>query len=353
MSRQSPANIPQKVLSMRRASAAVAVSAGIIALAACTDATGVGQSSAASSGLTTSYAQDVTPEDAKEKKIAFMPTKDNISDAQKDAGKGKPGQGTGIYYHGGQVLQSGTKVVAIYWSGSTIYNGGPNPGTTGSGASDGSLIGHFLRYLGGSPYFHINSSYTGPNGGAISDAVTYTSFWANSSSAPSGTTKVTDAQMVAMLQAGFDSHAIAYDANTLYLIFTSGKVNLGGGFGTSYCGYHTNGTVNVGGPKTALYAAMPYDYAYPGSCTNGSPSPNLDPGADGEVSVLAHEIEETTTDMMGNAWYDNRGYENADKCAWTWGSGFDGQANITLGGKRFLVQQNWKNTGSGGCGMTL
>jgi hypothetical protein len=339
--------------SMRRLSAAFAVSAGIFALAGCTDATAVDPVSSAS-GLTASFGQDVTPDDAKEKKIAFMPKKDGMSEAQKDAGKNKPGQGTGIYYHGGPVLQSGTKVVAIYWSGSTIYNGGPAVGTHGAGTSDGSLIGYFLRNLGGSPYFGINSSYTDGSGQAIINSVSYTGYWANNTNAPSGTTKISDTQMIAMLQSGFNSGAIAYDPGTLYIIFTAGKVNLGGGFGTSYCGYHTNGTVSISGvAKTALYAALPYDYAYPGSCTNGSPSPNGDPGADGEVSVLAHEIEETTTDMFGNAWYDNRGYENADKCAWTWGSGFDGQANITLGTKRFLVQQNWKNTGSGGCGMTL
>lgn len=341
---------------MKRASVAVAVSAGIIAIAGCTDTTAVDPSSAASSGLTTSFSQDVTPDDAKEKKIAFMPKKDGMSDAQKEAGKGKPGQGSGIYYHGGPVLQAGTNVVAIYWASSPIYIGGPSAGI-GPGANDGSLIGHFLRNLGGSDYFGINSSYTDGAGRAIANSVTYTSYWANATNAPSGTTKVSDAQMIAMLQSGFNSNAITYDASTLYLIFTPGKVNLGGGFGTSYCGYHTSGTVTVGGSaRRALYAAMPYDYAYPGSCTNGTAAPNGDPGADGEVSVLAHEIEETTTDMMGNAWYDNRGYENADKCAWTFGTTYSngrGIANVSLGGKDFLVQQNWKNVVSGGCGMSL
>src|ERR1019366_7252897 len=100
-----------------------------------------------------------------------------------------------------------------------------------------------------------------------------------------------DAQMISMLQSGFNSHAITYDPSTLYVIFTAGKVNLGGGFGSQYCGYHWNANVSIGGvSKVALYAALPYDYAYPGSCRNGTPSPNNDPGADGEVSVLTHEI---------------------------------------------------------------
>jgi len=190
--------------------------------------------------------------------------------------------------------------------------------------------------------------------------VSYTQYWANGTSAPSGTQSVSDAQMIAMLQSGFNSGAISYDAGTVYAIFTSGKVNLGGGFGTQYCAYHTHGTVTINGvAKTVLYAAMPYNYAYPSSCTSSLPAANgtADPGADYEVNTLAHEIEETTTDMMGNAWFDTRGYENADKCAWTWGTTYTtaagGKANMNIGGKDFLVQQNWKNVSGGGCALHL
>jgi hypothetical protein len=189
--------------------------------------------------------------------------------------------------------------------------------------------------------------------------VSYTQYWANGTNAPSGTTSISDAQMIAMLQSGFNSGALTYDASTVYAIFTSGKVNLGGGFGTQYCAYHTHGTVTVNGvSKTVLYAAMPYNYAYPSACTSGYAPANgsADPGADYEVNTLAHEIEETTTDMMGTAWFDNRGYENADKCAWTWGTTYTtaagGRANMQIGGRDFLVQQNWINAGSGGCRLS-
>lgn len=262
--------------------------------------------------------------------------------------------GTGISYHGGPVLQAGTKVAAIYWASSVIYPGGPTPGTAGSGSQDGSLVGFFLRNLGGSPYFNINHSYTDGSGRQIVNSVSYTQYYANNTNVPSSTSSVSDSQMASMLQSAFASGALTYDPNTLYAIFTAGKTNLGGGFGTQYCAYHTHATITVNGvSKTVLYAAMPYDYAYPTACSNNTTSPNNDPGADAEVNTLAHETEETTTDMMGNAWYDNRGYENADKCAWTWGATYTtsngGLANMNLGGKDFLVQQNWQNAGSGGC----
>ncbi len=73
------------------------------------------------------------------------------------------------------------------------------------------------------------------------------------------------------------------------------------------------------------------------------------------MNTIAHETEETTTDMMGNAWYDTRGYENADKCAWNFGTTSNngtGVYNITVGAKQFLVQQNWINAGSGGCRLS-
>jgi hypothetical protein len=279
------------------------------------------------------------------------------NDASRNAG-GHKTTSTGIFYHGGPVLQSGTRVVAVYWASSPIFAGGPAVGTTGTGSQDGSLVGTFLRNVGGSSYFNINSTYTDGSGLNIAKSVTYTGFWANGTNAPSGTTSISDSQMIAMLQSGFTSGALTYDASTLYAIFTSGKVNLGGGFGTQYCAYHTHGTVSINGvSKTVLYAAMPYDYAYPSACTSGFAPANgsLDPGADYEVNTLGHETEETTTDMLGTAWYDNRGYENADKCAWTWGTTYPtagGTANMNLGGTDFLVQQNWVNAGRGGCALS-
>jgi hypothetical protein len=281
------------------------------------------------------------------------------SQASDNAGKG--GGGSQIVYHGGPVLLT-TKVAAVYWASDPIYRYGPTPGTSGAGSSDGSLVGKFLNRLGGSPYFNINTTYYNGSGTHISNVVNYTQYWANNTNAPSGTQSVSDNQMLSMLQSGFTSGALTYDASTVYAIFTSGQVNLGGGFGTSYCAYHSYGSVTVNGtPRTVLYAAMPYNYAYPSACTsgfapaNGTTDSASDPGADYEVNTLAHEIEESTTDPNLNAWFDRRGFENADKCAWTWGTTFTtssgGVANVQMGGMSFLVQRNWLQ--SGGCAQSF
>jgi hypothetical protein len=218
-------------------------------------------------------------------------------------------------------------------------------------------VGQFLRDIDGSAYYNINSTYKNAAGTALVNAVKYTGYWANNGGVPANGQKVTDANMIAMLQSGFTSGKLKYDPNTLYSIFTAGTVNLGGGAGTQYCAYHTNASVTVPGmtgTQRIYYAAMPYNAGWPSGCTSGLGSPNGDVAADAEVNTLIHEIEETQTDALGNAWYDNRGYENADKCAWQWGTTFTvngGKANITpkAGGRSYLVQMNWINSGSGGC----
>jgi hypothetical protein len=272
----------------------------------------------------------------------------------------------GIQYNGGPVIQQ-ANVVAVYWASAPIYANGPTPGTAGTASADGSLIGYYLRNLGGSPYYSINTSYTNSAGTPISANVTYTGFWADNNNVQTGCANVSDAKMQAELISGFNSGKLTYDPNTIYAIFSAGQVNLGGGFGNcngnsfQYCAYHTyfNWNGNI-----VKYAAMPYNDAYQGSCTafqGGGPAHgSQDPGADAEVNTLTHEIQEANTDPQLDAWWvSNSGSpyfqeENADMCAWTFGTlNPDGRGNITIGGQSWLVQRNWLNTApSGGCAQS-
>ena len=64
-------------------------------------------------------------------------------------------------------------------------------------------------------------------------------------------------------------------------------------------------------------------------------------------------MEEATTDPDLNAWYDRRGYENADKCAWTFGTtstAANGSLyNMHSRSTQYLIQQNWVNASGGYC----
>jgi len=62
-------------------------------------------------------------------------------------------------------------------------------------------------------------------------------------------------------------------------------------------------------------------------------------GATAIINVAAHEILETITDPLLNAWLDSNSYENADKCAWKFP-----QTSITLkNGAKFKIQAEWSN----------
>jgi hypothetical protein len=260
-----------------------------------------------------------------------------------------------ILYHGGPILPI-TKVAAIYWASNRIYTGGPSPGTTGTGSADGSLIGEFLRSLGGSRYFNINTTYYDQvsGGHVVQNVVTYTQFWAaNTGVPPADGTPVSFNTIYSKIIEGLNSGALTYDPATVYAVFTAGNTNLGGGFGNAYCAFHGYFSwSSPQGSKVVIYAAQPYANQYPGTCTSNLASPNGDAAADREINTLAHEIEEATTDPQPlTAWFDAQGLENADKCAWDFGITYQrpngGTANMGIGARHYLIQRNWPV--SGGC----
>ena len=55
--------------------------------------------------------------------------------------------------------------------------------------------------------------------------------------------------------------------------------------------------------------------------------------------MSGHELSEMLTDPQLDAWYDSKGAENADKCAWTFGSSL-----LTVGTSSYKIQGNWSNS---------
>ncbi len=70
------------------------------------------------------------------------------------------------------------------------------------------------------------------------------------------------------------------------------------------------------------------------------------------VSVIAHELEESTTDPdPRSGWADSNGNENGDKCAWTFGTTQQQLPsgawwNMQIGARYFLIQRNLSATDS-------
>jgi hypothetical protein len=240
----------------------------------------------------------------------------------------------GICYHGGPVM-GGTPTIYVIWYG----NWNSPLGSDNSGGQN--VIRNFLAGLSGSEYESVNTTYSA-GGGTISGA-----YNVGAEKTDAGTkTSLTDADIQAIVARNGGT-----DTNGLYMVLTASNVNETSGFCTQYCGWHTHGTI---GGKDIKYAFVGNPDRCPTSCSEQQ-APNGYAGADGMVSIIAHEQEEAISDPDLNAWYDRRGAENADKCAWTFGtiSGPSGaEYNLSLGGKHYLIQRNWINAGGGYCTMT-
>jgi hypothetical protein len=245
---------------------------------------------------------------------------------------------TGMVYHGGPIM-TGTVTVYYIWYGNW------------SGNSAVSILTDLANNIGGSPYYNINTTYYNGSGTHVSNNIVYGG--ATTDSYSHGTS-LSDSAIQAVVSGAIGSGALPLSSNALYFVLTSADVTASSGFCTQYCGWHTYGTISGTNVK---YSFVGNPDRCPSSCAaQTSSSPNNNVGADGMASIIAHELEETHTDPNLNAWYDRRGYENADKCAWTFGTTYTvsngSTANVHLGTRDYLIQRNWVNAGSGSCAMS-
>ena len=256
-------------------------------------------------------------------------------------GNAKPGA-NGITYHGGPLLGvvGGNPVTAYYiwygnWSGNTAVT----------------ILTDFIQNIAPSPYFNINTTYYNGSNAHVVNSVTY---GGSTTDNYSRGTALSDSGVQGVVSDAISSGRLPNNPSGVYFVLTSQDVNETSGFCTSYCGWHTYGTIAgsnikysfVGNPARCLSA-----------CAAQTTGPNGNAGADGMASIIAHELEEAVTDPNLNAWYDNRGAENADKCAWTFGTTTTlpsgAKYNMTLGSRNYLIQQNWVNATGGFCAKSF
>ncbi len=119
------------------------------------------------------------------------------------------------------------------------------------------------------------------------------------------------------------------DPNAIYVVFTSnfpGHVN--------YCAWHSWGACNG---TTIQVAYMPNTTGVSGCNDPQFTCNSYTAGTDSIANVLSHELSEAITDADGSAWYDSKGSEIGDKCAWQ----FQSCVNLTNG--NWQLQQEWSN----------
>eukprot|EP01038_Epipyxis_sp_PR26KG_P006039 gene6039-8315_t len=241
-----------------------------------------------------------------------------------------------IKYNGGAVMLGKVNVYNI-WYGSF------NTATV-------SLVNYFTSKLGGSPYFNINSKYYQQTSAKASKQYVSNSLvLAKSVATSSSSFNPSTTSLNSIVSSLIVSQKVPVDTNGIYVVYVGDIAHSGdmaGGCGTSYCGYHSYFTYNGKNLKIALICD-PMQTVSQGptyACGNIYNTVNGDSSADVMVSVVGHELSETVSDPELNAWYDKSGYENADKCAYNYGtylSGYTNRANVVIGTNKYLIQQNW------------
>ncbi len=257
-------------------------------------------------------------------------------DAHPGGFAGAAGGGGKMSYHGGPVM-GGTPNAYVIWYG-------------GWTDAQKRIIRDFLNGIGGSPYFNINKTYS-ISGTPVTGLV---NFSGEVVSTYAGGTALTDQSIQNIVAAAGPT-----DLNGVYFVLTGTDITKDG-FCTSYCGWHTYANLGAGNIKYSFVgnpSACPLVGVSVGACAGQTAkSPNGDVGVDAMVSVLAHELEEAVTDPELNAWFDLFGYENADKCAWKFGTTptdpvSGAYYNVSWSNRKFLVQMNWLNVKSGSCAI--
>jgi len=260
--------------------------------------------------------------------------------SQDPPGQAKPGGGgassNGINYHGGPVLHGTTNVYYI-WYGDWSYD-----------VAAPTILTDFASKIGGSPYFNINTTYY-DTVGPVSNSVALVK---QTTDLNSQGTSLSDTNIKNIVSNAITSGRLPNDSNGVYFVLTAKTINKSG-FCNSYCGWHTHASIAGNDIK---YSFVGDPARCPANCEEQTVGPNGSGGADGMASIIAHELEESVTDPDLNAWYDRRGYENADKCAWTFGTTYTANgalANMSLGSgaqrRDYLIQRNWVNAAGGYC----
>jgi len=259
-------------------------------------------------------------------------------------GKQFPGAGIPLVYHGGPVMLT-NKTYTIFWKPAG-YTMAPGYDTTinqyFADVAHDSGMGTNV-YAAATQYSSIQ--YSSTVGGTYTDT---TAFPASGCPLYSGLPVcLTDTQLQNEVNSVIATKGWVKNGTNTFFLFT--PKNVGSCFDSSgstcaftyYCAYH--GFTNSG---TAIYANQPYVGGV-GGCDEGQYPNGSSNQADPTLNVTSHEHNEAITDPQLNAWYDNQGAENGDKCAWTFGavSGSNGsEYNQTINGHHYFLQQEWSNS---------
>lgn len=232
----------------------------------------------------------------------------------REANKAGGGKSPLMTYHGGQILPTAV-TQSIFW------------GTSWASYSGDKITGIDTWYSGfsGSDYAGTSDEYTGLNG-QVGPFTSYSGHIIDATPSAGGAS--TSAILAEVCKAVPDPDASGNGYYAVYADTPRGHA--------SYCAYHSYGTCNGTPVQFAYFFNLDGDAGCDPQDTSGLHSQGLAALA----NVSGHELSEARTDPASpGAWYDAKGEENGDKCAWTF--------NVPLvtfsDGTRWKIQGEWSN----------
>jgi len=250
----------------------------------------------------------------------------------------------GIEYHGGEVM--GTATTGIPNAYVIYYGNWP----TNSGQS---LIENFLKNIGSSSWYNIHTTYYNASNQDIQRQFNFAGTYNDNYSQGKS---LTDNSVVSIVANAITSGKFPLDSKGMYFVLTSPDVLETSGFCSSYCGWHVPGVYENKAYIRVAFIGNASTQCPAGCMAQSSVSPNSNPGIDGMISIMAHELSESVTDPLTNAWYDVNGQEDSDKCNFNFGNTQalpnGAKYNITLNCTNYLIQQLWVNAKGGYCSQT-
>lgn len=238
-----------------------------------------------------------------------------------------------LLYNGGPVQQD-PEVYVLFW-GSWWASGCSNQ--QGFGSADETYLYNFLHGVGSTSDAQsgVDSQYYGPAGTyplfpTVAGHV-FTAWYADCTDPPQSATDQQLADEAASFESTLQGAGYTINGNSQLVIVSPSGTNPGGGFGSTYCAWHSYYTDAAS--QNVSFTNLPYIPDQGSNCGANY----IQNGDDGWSIVEGHEFNESTTDPVINAWIDSSGYEIGDKCAWT------GIYVERMSTGSFAMQPEWNN----------
>jgi hypothetical protein len=228
----------------------------------------------------------------------------------------RPSSNPNLTSHGGPVMNNVT-VQPIFW------------GTSWSSYSGDEMTGIDTFYAGisGTEYARTSDEYTGPGQSNSAGTISSSAHLVDTSKASGG--GQTSAILAEVCKA-LSANNITPRTDGYYPVYT----DLPRGH-AQYCAWHSWGACGGTNVQFAFFWKLDGD----AGCDPNSTVSGQSEGLAASANVSGHELSEARTDPRGTGWYDSSGAENADKCAWHFGTSSVSFKN----GSSWKIQGNWSN----------